>query len=73
MAVRELKAAVFAISETGAPGEPIEYTMPDGNKVSIGAERWTIPEVLMVNQGTLDNGVAGYYGIPQMVYDAVSR
>lgn len=48
--------------------------MPDGNKITIGDERSTIPEVLMFNSGPLANGSSlGYNGIPQMIYDAVSR
>jgi hypothetical protein len=47
--VKDIKESVFQISENGSPGEAVEYEMPDGNRISIGDERFTIPEVLMFN------------------------
>ncbi|KUI59585.1 Actin-like protein [Cytospora mali] len=47
----------------------VEYTLPDGNKLKIGAERFRAPEILF------DPEIIGleYPGVHQIVVDAISR
>jgi len=47
----------------------VEYELPDGNKIKIGAERFRAPEILF------DPEIIGleYPGIPQIVVDAINR
>src|ERR1700761_4350258 len=56
---------------TGGKGEKqtVQYTLPDGHKISIGAERFRAPEILF------DPELVGleYPGIHQIVVDAINR
>ena len=49
------------------------YELPDGTNVELGNERFKIPEILISNNERLENGVIGFQGIPQMVYDSVTK
>lgn len=46
-----------------------EYTLPDGNKIKLGAERYKAPEILF------DPEIIGseYPGVHQIVFDAINR
>ncbi|KAK6604941.1 actin [Botrytis cinerea] len=50
-------------------GKVVEYALPDGNKIKIGAERFRAPEILF------DPEIIGleYPGIHQIVVDAINR
>ncbi|KAF4627943.1 hypothetical protein G7Y89_g10206 [Cudoniella acicularis] len=50
-------------------GKVVEYVLPDGNKIKIGAERFRAPEILF------DPEIIGleYPGIHQIVVDAINR
>lgn len=50
-------------------GKLVEYTLPDGQKIKIGAERFRAPEILF------DPEIIGleYPGIHQIVVDAINR
>ncbi len=50
-------------------GKIVEYTLPDGQKMKIGAERYKAPEILF------DPEIIGleYPGIHQIVVDAINR
>ncbi|EPE35925.1 Actin-like ATPase [Glarea lozoyensis ATCC 20868] len=50
-------------------GKTVEYALPDGNKIKIGAERFRAPEILF------DPEIIGleYPGIHQIVVDAINR
>jgi centractin len=47
----------------------VEYTLPDGHKIKLGAERFRAPEILF------DPEIIGleYQGVHQMVVDAINR
>jgi len=36
------------------------YELPDGTNVELGNERFKIPEILINNHETLENGVIGF-------------
>ncbi|KAL8743102.1 MAG: hypothetical protein Q9190_004510 [Brigantiaea leucoxantha] len=58
------------IQNNGRPeGKVVEYVLPDGNKMKVGAERWKAPEILF------DPELIGleYSGIHQIVVDAINR
>lgn len=50
-------------------GKVVEYSLPDGQKIKVGAERFRAPEILF------DPEIIGleYPGIHQMVVDAINR
>ena len=50
-------------------GKAVEYTLPDGNKMKVGTERFRAPEILF------DPEIIGleYPGIHQIVVDAINR
>ncbi|KAI9809136.1 MAG: Actin-like protein [Sarcosagium campestre] len=50
-------------------GKSVEYTLPDGNKMQVGSERFRAPEILF------DPEIIGleYPGIHQIVVDAINR
>ena len=50
-------------------GRVKDYTLPDGNKIKLGAERYKAPEVLF------DPEIIGqeYPGVHQIVVDAINR
>ncbi|PSS27304.1 hypothetical protein M430DRAFT_32090 [Amorphotheca resinae ATCC 22711] len=58
----------WAASKVG-DGKVVEYALPDGNKIKIGAERFRAPEILF------DPEIIGleYPGIHQIVVDAINR
>jgi actin-like protein 6A len=73
--VRDIKETSLRISDTmiNENTPTITYDLPDGQVLELGSERFRIPEVLVNNQNPLENGVIGYSGIPQMIYDSVTK
>ncbi|TKX20908.1 actin-like protein 5 [Elsinoe australis] len=53
----------------GAEGKWVDYTLPDGQKIKLGPERFRAPEILF------DPDIIGleYQGIHQIVVDAIGR
>ncbi|POS84094.1 actin-like protein [Erysiphe pulchra] len=65
---QEEKEWAASIGKIG-DGKSIEYTLPDGNNIKIGAERFRAPEILF------DPEIIGleYSGVHQIVVDAINR
>ncbi|KAH0256729.1 actin-like protein, partial [Aureobasidium melanogenum] len=59
----------WATGNARQDGKTVEYTLPDGQKLKIGPERFRAPEILF------DPEIIGleYPGIHQIVVDAISR
>ncbi|KAI9825012.1 MAG: Actin-like protein [Sarea resinae] len=62
-------AASGAGRGTGEGGKAVEYTLPDGHKLKISAERFRAPEILF------DPEIIGleYPGVHQLIVDAINR
>ncbi|RKF63958.1 Actin-like protein [Erysiphe neolycopersici] len=65
---QEEKEWAASIGKIG-DGKSVEYTLPDGNNIKIGAERFRAPEILF------DPEIIGleYSGVHQIVVDAINR
>lgn len=61
--------AIYPGAEEERRSKTVEYTLPDGNKIKVGAERFRAPEILF------DPELVGleYSGVHQMVVDAIQR
>ncbi|CAG9314384.1 ARP4_1 [Blepharisma stoltei] len=74
--VRDIKETTFKVSdntfsETSFANVPSSsYELPDGTQVQLGNERYRIPELLF-SSGI--EGVIGFSGVHQMVYDSITR
>lgn len=73
--VKDIKESTFRVSDntftesTFSNVASVSYELPDGSQIEIGNERFKIPEILF--SGT--DGVVGFTGIHQMVYDSITR
>jgi len=73
--VRDIKESMFRVSDNTFSESAfsnvasVNYELPDGSQLEIGNERFKIPEILF--SGT--EGVIGFTGIHQMVYDSITR
>jgi centractin len=66
---KEWARGVYPGAEEDRKNKIVEYTLPDGKKLKIGAERFRAPEILF------DPELIGleYTGVQQMVVDAIQR
>ncbi|ERF68865.1 Actin-like protein [Endocarpon pusillum Z07020] len=66
---KEWARGVYPGAEEERTSKIVEYALPDGQKVKIGAERFRAPEILF------DPALIGleYSGVHQMVVDAIQR
>lgn len=66
---KEWARGVYPGAEEDRLSKIVEYTLPDGKKVKVGAERFRAPEILF------DPELIGmeYSGVHQMVVDAIQR
>ena len=73
--VKDIKESTFKVSDSPFSDSAfsnvpsVNYELPDGSQIEVGNERFKLPELFFTGA----EGLVGFTGIHQMVYDSITR